>query len=202
MICAIVLAAGRSRRMGTQKLLLPYAGKTVIGHIADQLLASRVDCVFVVVGSDARGIAIALAGRPLTLVPNPDPDAGMLSSVRCGIGAMPEDCTGVLIALGDQPTITPAMVDQLIDHFTTSGHGIVVPSHHGHRGHPMIVPMRYRDEVMHQHEKSGLRGLLDAHGDQVLKIPFDDSVLQDMDFPEDYQRALARIAAPSRFGVE
>lgn len=183
--------------MGTQKLLLPYAGQTVIGRIADQLLASRVRRVFVVVGSDAQGVASALQGRPVTLVPNPDPDAEMLSSVRCGIAALPGECSAVVIALGDQPSITPAIVDQLIERSLAASHGIVVPFHAGHRGHPMIVSMRYREEILNDHGNSGLRGLLDAHADDVLKVCSGGSVLEDMDFPEDYQQALERLNAPS-----
>ncbi|HSZ54861.1 MAG TPA: nucleotidyltransferase family protein [Tepidisphaeraceae bacterium] len=194
MICAIVLAAGRSRRMGTQKLLLPFAGKTVIAHIVDQLLASKVGHVLVIVGAEAEAVGAALGGRQITLVRNPDPDAEMLSSVRCGFASLPNDCAAALIALGDQPSITPDIVDQLIERFLTGSHGIVVPFHDGHRGHPMIVSARYRDEIMDQHDDSGLRGLLDAHAAEVFKLPSGDSVLEDMDYPEDYRRALARFS--------
>jgi molybdenum cofactor cytidylyltransferase len=194
MICAIVLAAGRSRRMGTQKLLLPFAGKTVIAHIVDQLLATKVARVFVVVGADAEAVAGALGGRQITLARNPDPDAEMLSSIRCAFAVLPDTCTAAVIALGDQPSMSPAIVDQLIEHFLTGSHGIIVPFHDGHRGHPMIVSVRYRDEIINKHDESGLRGLLDSHADDVLRIPFDGSVLEDMDFPEDYRRALARFS--------
>jgi molybdenum cofactor cytidylyltransferase len=180
--------------MGTQKLLLPFAGKTVIGHIVDQLIQGKVDRVCVVIGADAEAVGKALSGRELALVRNPELDAEMLSSARCGIAALPAECEAALIVLGDQPAISPALVDRLIEEFRDHKGGIIVPVHVGHRGHPMLISMKYRDEIMTGHDHSGLRGLLDAHQEDVLKLPADESVLQDMDFPEDYKRALSQIS--------
>jgi molybdenum cofactor cytidylyltransferase len=195
MIWAIVLAAGRSRRMGTQKLVLPFGGKALIAHIVDQLLQSKVDrVVCVVAGADAKAITEALGDRKLTAVANPDPAAEMLSSVRCGFAALPPECKAALIALGDQPSIAPALVDRLIGQFRSGKWGIVVPFHDGHRGHPILISTTYRNEILSRHDDTGLRGLLDAHEDDVLKLPCDASVLDDMDYPEDYRRALARIS--------
>ena len=105
MICAVVLAAGLSRRMGVQKLLLPFAGKTVIAHIVDQILASNIDDIYVVVGHESERVRRELSERNVTIVSNPDYESGMLSSVRCGLAALPEECRAVLVALGDQPSI-------------------------------------------------------------------------------------------------
>ena len=115
MIRAIILAAGRSRRMGTQKLLLPFAGRTVIAHIAARVLAARVQEVLVIVGHDGDRIAEALSGQALTLVPNRGLQSDMLSSVRCGLRAMGKARDGVLVVLGDQPSITTALITQMID---------------------------------------------------------------------------------------
>ena len=89
MICAVVLAAGLSSRMGVQKLLLPFGGKTVIGHIVDQLLASTVGEVHVVVGHEAERLSAELSGRAVSFVTNPEYKSGMLSSVRCGLRNLP-----------------------------------------------------------------------------------------------------------------
>ena len=196
MICAILLAAGRSQRMGTQKLLLPFAGQTVIAHIADQLLRSAIDQTFVVVGKDGARIAEALAGRPFTLVSNPDPDAGMLSSIRCGLRALPATCDATLVALGDQPTITSALIGQLLHAYRTANRGILVPLHAGKRGHPLLFCSRYRDEILNQHDSVGLRGLLAAHAEDVYEMSTSTSaVLEDMDFPDDYVRAIRQRSA-------
>ena len=134
MICAIVPAAGESRRMGRHKLLLPFGSTTVIAHIVDQLLASVVDEVLVVVGHAGDRVAEALGDRPVTIVPNPDYRSGMLSSVRCGLRAVPEGCRAVLVALADQPTITRRLIDKLVGAYASNDKGIVVPVHGGRRG--------------------------------------------------------------------
>ena len=89
MICGIVLAAGQSRRMGTQKLLLPWAGKTVIAHIVDETLAAGLDRLLVVVSSDAERIAQALTGRPVTFVPIPTPTATCLAQSAAAFALCP-----------------------------------------------------------------------------------------------------------------
>jgi molybdenum cofactor cytidylyltransferase len=191
MICAIVLAAGRSRRMGSQKLLLPFAGTTVIGHVVDQLLASAVDRTCVVAGHQAERIAAELAGRRVEVVVNSAYQSGMLSSVRCGLRALPPQCRAVLVALGDQPSITSALVDEMLRAFAAGGRDILVPVHQGRRGHPILLSLRFRDEVLSRYDDVGLRGLLRAHPDDVLELPAaSDAILWDMDRPEDYQRQL------------
>jgi molybdenum cofactor cytidylyltransferase len=150
MICAVVLAAGQSRRMGATKQLLPFGAGTVIGHVVDQLVAGGLDGIFVVVGHEAEQVAAALAGRPVHVVTNPDYAAGMLSSVRCGLRALPPQCDAVMIALGDQPAISPPLVRALCDSFSSfsaAGKGILVPVCDGRRGHPLLFAARYCAEI-------------------------------------------------------
>jgi molybdenum cofactor cytidylyltransferase len=194
MICPIVLAAGCSRRMGTQKLLLPFGGKTVIAHIADEVLAGPVSDVFVVLREGDEAVSAALAGRKWTAVVNPDPDGDMLSSVRCGLRALPPGCTAVLAVLGDQPAITSGLIDEMIGALAGCGRGIVVPVHAGRRGHPLLFSSRYCDEILTGYEAVGLRGLLQAHPDDVFELEVStSSVLSDMDQPADYAQELKRL---------
>ncbi|MBM3476939.1 MAG: nucleotidyltransferase family protein [Armatimonadetes bacterium] len=196
MICAIVLAAGHSRRMGTQKLLLPFGASTVIGHIVDQVLASEVAETYVVVGGDEAAIAEALGDRPVHLVRNPEPDAEMLTSVRCGLRAVPHDCRAVVVVLGDQPGLSSELVDALIDAHFASGKGLVVPGHDGKRGHPLLLSIGYREQVLTEYDRVGLRGLLRDHAVDVLEVPAGSSAAtSDMDHPEDYWRELGRGGA-------
>ena len=198
MISAIILAAGQSRRMGAQKLLLPFGGRTVIGHIVGEVLRGPIDEVVVVVGPDSAAVAEALAGMRVKIVANPDAGGEMLSSVRCGLRALPPDCEAVLVALGDQPTITARLVGRMLDAYRAAhtgrraGRGIIVPVHGGRPGHPILFSTRYRDEIMAGHDDVGLCGLRRAHAEEVLELPVaDPSVLSDVDCPEDYRRALA-----------
>ncbi len=191
MISALVLAAGRSRRMGAQKLLLPVGGQPAIARIVDEVLRSPVDEVLVVIGPDGERIAEALAGRRVRFVTNPDAEGEMLGSVRCGLRAMSETCVGVLLVLGDQPGISAGVIAALIRAFRAGGRGIVVPTHGGRRGHPLLFAMPYRDEILARYDEAGLRGLLQAHPEDVLEVEVAaPGVLVDMDVPEDYQRTI------------
>ncbi|MBM4032682.1 MAG: nucleotidyltransferase family protein [Planctomycetes bacterium] len=193
MITAIVLAAGRSRRMGAQKLLLPIGGRPMIARVADAVLAGPVDDAVVVVGKDGQEIAEALAGRAVRFVTNPDPDGEMLGSVRCGLRALPQGCEAALVVLGDQPGLTAGAVAELVRAFRASGSAIVVPAHRGRRGHPVLIAARYHDEVVSRHDGVGLRGLLQAHPDAVLEVAAEPAVLDDVDVPSDYTQAAARF---------
>lgn len=192
MICAIVLAAGESRRMGCQKLLLPFGKTTVIGHVVDELLRSALDAVYVVVGHERNRISDQLSRRSMTIVTNPNYKLGMLSSVRCGLQALPQQCEKVLVALGDQPAITSELVNQMIQSSSATNKGILVPLYRGKRGHPILFSIRYRDEIMTSFDNVGLRGLLQAHPDDIFQLSVSTpAILSDIDCPEDYRRGVA-----------
>jgi molybdenum cofactor cytidylyltransferase len=189
--------------MGVQKLLLPFGGGTLIGHIAGEILRSPVDRIFVIVGQDAARVTAALAAAPgvegtghrIEIITNPDPGSEMLSSVRCGLRALPPDCEAVLVALGDQPSITADLVGRMVSAFRASARGIVVPVYAGRGGHPILFRARYRQEVLSRFDDVGLRGLRQAHPEDVLELDSPDpAVLSDMDYPADYRRELARLA--------
>lgn len=188
MICAVVLAAGRSLRMGTQKLLLPVAGDPLIARVVDELLRSPVDETFVVTGADGARIIETLAGRRVRFVANPELDGDMLNSVRCGLRALPESCHAVLVALGDQPRLTAGLVVKLVEAFHQSGRGIVVPVHGKRRGHPLLFSARFRDEILQRFDGVGLRGLLEAHPQEIAEIPVEaQRELDDVDTPDDFR---------------
>lgn len=193
MICAIVLAAGESRRMGTHKVLLPFGEKTVIAHIVDELLASTVDGTWVVVGYQGNRVAEELSGRSVSLVTNPNYEAGMLSSVRCGLRALPRECEAVLVVLSDQPAIMRELINDMVRAFGSTDRGILIPVHHGKRGHPLLFSFRYRDEILSRYDDVGLCGLLRAHPDDVVELNVaSPSILSDMDYPENYRQQLAQ----------
>jgi molybdenum cofactor cytidylyltransferase len=194
MICAIVLAAGESRRMGSHKLLLPFGSTTVIVHIVDQLLRSVVNNVLVVVGHDEERVVEQLPGSSVEVVTNPNYRTGMLSSVRCGLQALPQACQAVMVALGDQPALTSELVDEMVRSYSATDKGILVPVYSGRRGHPLLFSAHYRYEILTHYDDVGLRGLMRAHPDDVLDLDVSTpGVLSDMDYPEDYRRELESL---------
>ncbi len=175
--------------MGVQKLLLDYGGKSVISHIVEQLLGSVTDEVYVVVGHDRD--RVAEESRGVSVVFNEDYKTGMLSSVRCGLRAIPETCRAVLVALGDQPTITSELVDEIVRAYDATKKGIVVPTYADRRGHPLIVSVRYRDRILTDYDDVGLRGLLREHPEDIFELAVSTPhVCLDMDEPSDYSRAI------------
>ncbi len=191
MIYAIVLAAGESRRMGAPKQLLPFGGKTVLLAVVDRLLLSRADGVLVVLGCRAEEVRATLGGRPVQVVLNLDYAQGMLASVQAGVAALPPDATASLICLGDQPTLDPAVVDQVIEAHRQTGRGIVIPTFNGKRGHPALISLRYRDEILALSGEPGLKAVMRGHLEDTAEVEVHrPEILDDIDTPEDYQKAL------------
>jgi len=187
---AIILAAGFSTRMGTQKLILPYQNSTMIETVIDNVLDSRIDMVMVVLGADGDEITRAIGKRPVEYCYNPHPEKGMLSSVLCGFAALPEDANAALVYLGDQPNISPAVTNKIIEAYNEDLRGIVIPVHNHRRGHPLLVDMKYRKEIDKLDLEKGLRSLMHLFPQDVLEVEVEEpGILVDIDTREDYTNA-------------
>lgn len=196
MITAILLAAGESRRMGQLKQLLPFGSKTVIETCLDALLASKADHVMVVLGHRADEIGRCLESLPVTCVVNPDYREGMSSSVKAGVQRLPPQTQAAMIALVDQPLVPSSVMDEIVDAYRSTSKKIVVPEFGGRSGHPVVIDMSYRDEILAVSPQAGLRELIYRHWDDVLKLPVQtDAVIDNMNTWEDYQRLLKKQEA-------
>ncbi len=193
-IWAIVLAAGESRRMGSPKMLLPYRGLTIIEHVIMNVIASEIEKVVTVLGADKEEIGKLTGKFDIINCYNDDYSLGMLSSVRCGLRSLPDNCSAALVLPGDQPMITTSEINKIITAYRTSGRGIVLPLYNGKRGHPVIIDMKYRDEVMSLPDSEGLRALAGRHpGDTCEAVTDDPCVLRDIDTREDYLNEINKI---------
>lgn len=198
-IWAIVLAAGESRRMGSPKMLLPYNGTTVIGQVIENVLAAGVTDTLVITGAERDEIIKAIDRYPVRHGHNDNFRSGMLSSVQCGFAFLPDDCHAALIMPGDQPMIGAREIKRVIKAWKESGKGIVMPACNGKRGHPLVVDLKYRAEVLSLPEEEGLRTLAARHPDDVHEAETDDpSVLRDIDTREDYLNELKIIKNDGR----
>jgi len=194
-IGGIILAAGAATRMGRQKLLLPFGGSPVLHRVIQELSQGGVTDILVVTGADSDEVGRVADAAGVVAVPNPDYTHGMLSSVRAGLAAAPGSWDAAMLALGDQPLVTRATVRELVRVAETRPRRIVVPAYKGRRGHPLILPREFWNEALTDHDDIGLRGVLRAHPSAVSEVTFDsEDVLSDMDTPEDYQNALARLS--------
>jgi CTP:molybdopterin cytidylyltransferase MocA/xanthine/CO dehydrogenase XdhC/CoxF family maturation factor len=183
-IAGIVLAAGTSSRMGRNKLAETVRGKPLVRQAVDAALASRLDRVLVVTGHEAEAMEAALAGAPVTMVHNGKFKEGLSTSLRAGIAAVPEECDGAMILLGDMPGISPALIDRLIAAFA-GGSAICAPCVGDRRGHPVLWARTFFPEIMSLTGDKGAQELLKTHADQVSEIESgDDAPLLDIDTPE------------------
>ena len=193
MIWAVILAAGESRRMGTQKLLLPFGQATVVEAVVRTALASRADRALAVLGADRDAVRLKLEPYGVDFTVNEDFVRGMLSSVQAGFKALPAEAEAAVVMLGDQPFLPARVVDAVIEAFRQSGKGIVVPAFRGRRGHPVLVCLGYRGEILALDPAEGLRQLMRAHPDDVFEAEAGDAnILRDLDVPEDYADELKR----------
>ena len=191
-LAALVLAAGLSRRMGRDKLRQPLSdGRPLLRHSLEAVLACspRFAPIIVVLGP-APGAADLLTGLPLSIVHNPTPEDGLSSSLRCGLCALPPDCQGVAVLLGDMPRVAEDHLHRLADAFAAAPHHIVYPTVHGQRGNPVLWPQRLFSALRAVTGDRGGREVL-RHDHHTLAVPLDScadggrGVLSDVDTPDD-----------------
>ena len=144
MIVGIVLSAGESKRMGTPKQLLPWGKTIILQQVIDNATASRLGKILLVLGSRAEEIASKIITSSKTdIVVNHDFREGMSSSVKCGVKNAPREAEAFMLLLGDQPFVSPAIINRLLDEYQKNKHGIIIPVYNGKRGHPVIFDAKY-----------------------------------------------------------
>src|SRR5689334_4657089 len=192
-IAAVVLAAGRSRRMGDQnKLLLPWHdGEPLVRHVAAAALAVRPLEVVVVVRPDLFALAGALAGLPVRLVGNPAWEEGMGTSLAAGIAGLGPEVQGALVLLGDSPGVDPAILAALVAAQQTTGQPIAIPFYGDEPGPPTLFGRAIFPELRGLRGDTGGRLIVRHYPEHVARVPFPPAARPpDIDTPEDYQAAL------------
>ena len=191
-VAAVILAAGRSTRMGgPNKLLAELEGKKLVRIAAEQALASKASEVVVVTGHQAELVEKALAGLNVRFVRNPEFAGGLASSVKAGIAAVPDNADGAVICLGDMPLISAGLIDRLVEAFAPDrGNLIVVPVADGRRGNPVLWSRRFFKELMTLDGDIGARHLIAKHAEAVAEVPVEgQSAFLDIDTPQALEAA-------------
>ena len=171
--------------MGAFKPLLPFGNKTVIESCLDSLREAGVETIVVVLGHRADDLRKKLTGVIFAI--NPDPDSEMGASIAAAVRELPDDAAATLIALADHPAVPAAVVSTIIAEWT-QGARIVVPTWQGRGGHPVLVDLSFRRELLNLPASGGLRALFESHREAVRRIPVDSPfIARDMDTWDDYR---------------
>jgi molybdenum cofactor cytidylyltransferase len=194
-VAAIILAAGKSTRMGEAKQLLRLGDSTVLVQTIENVRRSRVDEIVLVLGSSAeairRQLPISLL-EGLKVVINPAYAQGMATSLRAGLSALDAQVDAALIVLADQPFVRPqtlSQIAQLAHQHRSSRAQIVIPSYHGVRGNPVLLDRSVFAEVMALQGDVGCRAIFSSHTERTLMLEVEDEgILLDIDSHEDYER--------------
>ncbi len=189
-IAAIVLAAGYSSRMGAFKPLLPFGGRTVIGHVVANLREAGLRQIHAVTGCHADLLAPELAALGVTAVHNANFAAGMFASVQAGVASLPAAIEGFLLLPVDVPLVRASTIARILR--AAANAPIVHPTFRGERGHPPYIGRALFPEILGSSGEGGLRSILAQHEHEAVSAAvFDRGCLLDMDSPQDYRRLLA-----------
>jgi molybdenum cofactor cytidylyltransferase len=195
-VAAVVLAAGRSTRMGAvNKMLAEIGGKPLVRIAAQQALASRAKPVIVVTGHEREKVEAALDGLQVRFVHNPGYAEGLGTSLKAGIAAVPEEADAAIVCLGDMPQVDSVLIDKLIAAFDPErGALVVVPSIDGRRGNPVVWSRRFFHDLMSIQGDIGARHLIGSYAEAVVEVPVaGEAALTDVDTPESLSAVKAEI---------
>jgi len=172
--------------MGAFKPLLPFGNTTVIERCLDYLEAGGVETIVVVLGHRAEHLRENLDQRRVIFTLNPDPNSEMSASIAAGVRAVPPSTAATLIALVDHPAIPPNVVSTLIENWQ-QGARLIVPTWNGRGGHPVLVDLSFKPELLNLDATGGLRAFFEAHRNEVQRLPVDSPyIARDMDTWDDY----------------
>jgi molybdenum cofactor cytidylyltransferase len=195
-IAGVVLAAGKSSRMGgPNKLLAQIGGKPLVRIAVDAVLASRARPVVVVTGHQRDKVEAALAGLSVKFVNNPHFADGLGTSLKAGIAALPPEADGAIVCLGDMPQVDSALIDRLIGAFDPD-HGalVVLPTIDGKRGNPVVWSRRFFPDLMAVEGDVGARYLIGRYTEAVAEVPLTGTAaLTDVDTPEALEAVRAEL---------
>jgi molybdenum cofactor cytidylyltransferase len=192
-IAGIVLAAGRSSRLGRPKQLLPVHGEPLIRLILRRVLASSLDQVILVVGHEADEVCAAVASLPAACVFNPDAAAGQSTSVRTGLAALSPDIEAAVFILGDQPGVDPNVIDALIGAWRESRSAVVAPRYEDRIGNPVLFDRRVFPELALLEGDTGARPVVRTYQEsgRLQLVPIAGAAPPDVDTEADYAALIA-----------
>jgi CTP:molybdopterin cytidylyltransferase MocA/NifU-like protein involved in Fe-S cluster formation len=195
-VAAIVLAAGRARRFGAQKLLAPFGASTVVRTVVDTIRSVGVDFLVVVGGPGGEAVRAAVGGPPVLWAENAEPDRGLSSSIATGLAALPPNVGAVLMVLADQPTVSVQVVERVVAAWREGGGPVVAPRYRGLRGNPVLFDAALFESLGSLAGEHGARDFIAADPARVTMVDVAEPPPMDIDTPSDYDELLKRNRKP------
>jgi molybdenum cofactor cytidylyltransferase len=192
-VAGVVLAAGRSTRMGRNKLFFELDGETLLRRAVRHALDGGLDPVIVVVGHEAERARAELAELACTPVDNPDHALGINRSLRTGISHVPERARAAVVMLADMPFVTSAMVASLLTHYRESTASLVISAYGDVNAPPMLYDRALFSELQQMSGEGCGRQVVKRHRHEAVAVSWPEAALQDIDVPEDYERIRAEL---------
>ena len=186
----MVLAAGSSSRLGTNKLLLELESEAIVRLAARRALAAGLSPVIVVLGSEADRVAAALGGLPVTLVINPDHAAGMHASLRAGIARVPADCDAAIVVLADMPLVTSGMLAEVAARYHAGSEPLVLSLYGEVQAPPTLYARSLFPALIDPDAESGRQFIREYRG-KTAAVRWPPALLADLDRPQDLERLRA-----------
>jgi molybdenum cofactor cytidylyltransferase len=189
---AVILAAGKSLRMGKPKMLLPWEDTTVLGKVVRVFSKGGISDIIVITGGDRELVEDEISrlknDYPVRSEFNPNYESGeMMSSVLVGLHSVTTESNAAFIGLGDQPQVEEITLEKLLDQ-RKAGHGIIIPSYNNHRGHPILLDAYYIGKLITSNPHATMREFINVHQQEIVYVDAGPTVLMDLDTPEDYQQ--------------
>jgi len=190
LIAAVVLAAGASSRMGKPKLTLPVSGEPMLGKTLDIYRRALVDRVVVVLGANAAKLREEVKFEKETVILNPLFRNGMSGSLKLGLKAVEKEADAMIVALGDQPYVSPDTINTMIEVYSRTNASVVIPTYRGIRGNPVLFDKSVFPEIKRIKGDKGAKSVVERHSESLREVAVEDSgVLFDIDTPSDYSKA-------------
>jgi molybdenum cofactor cytidylyltransferase len=186
----ILLAAGASTRMGTDKQLLPYRGRSLVRYMAEVALASKCQPIAIVLGAHGDRINPEIATLPLQIVENDRWSLGMGTSIGAGVQAAAQSLDAVIVMLCDQPLVTSWHLNQLIAAYKATHYPVIASAYSSTLGVPALFDRSLFPDLLSLTGNVGAKHLIGQYGDRVYPVPFPEGAI-DLDTPEDYQNCQA-----------
>ncbi len=191
MLGAVILGAGLSRRMGSEKLLLPIGRKRILEKTIDGVAESFGNVIVIVTRNVILGSIET--GKGLIYLVNDQPELGQSTSLKIAVAYLAKhypECQGILVFLGDQPLVSRKLVRQIEQAIMKNPTSIIMPEYKGQKGHPVAFGKCWFNELLTVSGDAGGRGIIKEHTEALIKIQGDRTCVMDADTPEDYRRLL------------